>query len=456
MPQEIALAHAGRIEFILPGGLYSPRANAGRGTEPKLVTLARASGLKPEHYASNHSLMPFFRMVARGDQPTRHGDPSETSLTRRLGTATPGKFVRICPQCVDDDLNHWHFSWYRRTHQLPGIDWCPVHRSALVAVDHPNPWNCPPHHWVDQEKIRQLQSSPEGIAESGFLGRVGEIACELLERPVPLPVGRVGAALTERVQQMGLRTCLNGAKPVLSDVVREIAPASWLNLHWVGLAEKRRGEKYLGLDQVVSRTRPATGLAYVTALAAMFDSASEALNYFTSATQKNGSKPNPGPTHSKIRPLGFWEGELWPVYERFEGNISDIARHLQMDRTYLAAKLQRYSLPSLKDCDRDPRWLALLGFQTGTSLSTACKQEGVDVESVEVLLRRTSPRVIELARTITQRRRTKAATGNVRTRAHDAHAVAGQSNQRGIDFNHSRGSGPDQASQAFSEMADSV
>lgn len=454
MPQEIALAHAGRVKFLFPSGLsaFEPRT-AHEVREPKLVTLAKACGMKPEDYACNHSLLPFWRMVTSADHQVPHGQLGQETLIRRLGTNMQGKFARICPHCVNDDLNHWHFTWYRRTHQLPGIDWCPVHLSPLLAVNSLDPWTVPPHHWAEQELIRPAQAASEEIFENGFLGRMVEIACELLERSASLPVGRIGAAFTERLQQMGFRVSQDGAKPVLSDIVREKAPSAWLKQHWTGLKEKRSGEIYSGLDRVVARTVPATGFAYVTALAAMFESASEALNFFTSAAQKDVSKPNPGSSRDKIRKDSFWIGELWPLYERSEGNIADLARHLDMDRTYLAEKLQRYCMPSLKDCQRDPRWLALLRFQAGTSLSAACRQENVDVELVEALLRRVNPRVIELARTIVQRCSPKSATRNAGVIEHVAHENANQCKHWGGKPETIRIFNPDQTGQSSSELA---
>lgn len=456
MPQEIALAHAGRIEFLFPSELSILESKARSANEPKLVTLAKACGMTPEQYASSHSLMPFFRMVARGAQPATHGQLGQETLTRRLGTATSGKVARICPQCVNDDLNHWHFTWYRRMHQLPGIDWCSVHRCQLVTVDNPNPWTVPPHQWIDQKQIRPLQVAPQVIEEDGFLGRLVEISCELLQRPHPLPVGRVGGALTEQLQQMGFRVCLHGAKPLLSDLVREKAPETWLRRHWPGLEKKQKGEVHHGLDRIVNRTAPATGLAYVTALAAMFESASEALNFFSSATPKNARKPNPGSSGSEVRPSSFWEGELWEIYENYEGNIMEIARHLKMERTYLALKLQKYGKPSLKDCHKDPRWLALLRFQAGASLNTACQQENVLIDSVEALLRRTDPRVIGLVRNIVQRNGRGAATSITNSPGNEAIEIPSHFKQSGVSQSRYSSSKPELVNQLTEEVASAL
>jgi hypothetical protein len=84
MPQEIALAHVGRIEFLFPSELSILESKARSANEPKLVTLAKACGMTSEQYARNHSLMPFFRMVAGGAQPAAHGQLGQETLTRRV------------------------------------------------------------------------------------------------------------------------------------------------------------------------------------------------------------------------------------------------------------------------------------------------------------------------------------------------------------------------------------
>lgn len=39
--------------------------------------------------------------------------------------------VRRCPQCLIEDHAQHGYSWFRRIHQLPGVEWCPTHGTAL-------------------------------------------------------------------------------------------------------------------------------------------------------------------------------------------------------------------------------------------------------------------------------------------------------------------------------------
>ena len=39
--------------------------------------------------------------------------------------------IRRCPQCVTEDQAQHGYSWFRRILQLPGVEWCPTHGTAL-------------------------------------------------------------------------------------------------------------------------------------------------------------------------------------------------------------------------------------------------------------------------------------------------------------------------------------
>lgn len=45
--------------------------------------------------------------------------------------------VRSCSACAMEDIATWGFAWFRRVHQLPGVDWCLKHSHALHAEPAP-------------------------------------------------------------------------------------------------------------------------------------------------------------------------------------------------------------------------------------------------------------------------------------------------------------------------------
>ena len=49
----------------------------------------------------------------------------------------PDKLLRACPSCVAEDVNKRSFSYWRRSHQVPGRVACAVHGSALWTTAEP-------------------------------------------------------------------------------------------------------------------------------------------------------------------------------------------------------------------------------------------------------------------------------------------------------------------------------
>lgn len=45
--------------------------------------------------------------------------------------------VRFCPVCASENIDNYGFTWFRRTHQLPGVEWCLRHFQKLQIAPAP-------------------------------------------------------------------------------------------------------------------------------------------------------------------------------------------------------------------------------------------------------------------------------------------------------------------------------
>lgn len=265
MPGEPAIAHAGRIALFL--GVSSTQkfdqwlkrewnqGDKSATSSTRLAQLAGVAGMSLVDYARQHSLMGVLRVGARPSEMALHGAPEATNFTKRLGMLTQKKEAFLCPRCVQEDLEHWKFSWFRRTHQLQGVDWCPSHRTPLVKVKGSNPWERLPQHRMEKGEVEGPNLGASDLESNDFVLRFTEIGCALLERSRPLHLGRLAGLLCDRAREIGLRTSQDGVKPNLSDLVLRSAPEEWLMRHWPDLVDKKPGSFYFGLDNtLISRT----------------------------------------------------------------------------------------------------------------------------------------------------------------------------------------------------------
>lgn len=220
MQDELAIAHAGRMALFL-GSSSSQGFNlwlkreSGRScgvssNVPRLTQLAAIAGMSSIDYARQHSMMGALRVAARPADMASYGAHEGVNFTKRLGMLTQKADAHLCPRCVEEDLDHPKFSWFRRTHQLQGIDWCPTHRTPLIKVRGSDPWALLPQHWMERGEVEVLKLGASDLDPNGFVNRFMEIACALLERPRPfavrLLVGRSGAGAWIAHQSRGCQT----------------------------------------------------------------------------------------------------------------------------------------------------------------------------------------------------------------------------------------------------------
>lgn len=402
MPNELCSAHEGRLAWI--NGCASAKdlgelirvALAGRGVNPsslpKLHQLALVSNQDPAAYARQHSMLSLLRVVAQPGAVVQHGTPGAATYSKVLGMQTQRQGACCCTECINEDISFWRFSWFRRTHQIIGVDWCPVHGCALSLVDDPNPFSRTPHMWLAKGKLKQITACQPILPEDGFLRRYADIAVGLLDRDKPLPVGQVNERLSQQAKALGLRTCRKGHRPLISDRLREMAPASWLAQHVRGWGGKVGCVYFHRLDLLAATIKTtAPGQSYAMIMAALYENAEAAMLAITSGENLLGT-PESGRKYTS-RGVKFWHGDIWSYYLECNGSIREIAKRLDINLSYLRDAMAALGLPNLHDVNDSAIWRAFIRFCEGLGIAEACAAEKVDAADLERLLRRISARV---------------------------------------------------------------
>lgn len=310
MPQEFALAHAGRAAFFLSGqtaksqrmkliSRLAKEHDPAAGSLPLVGQLATIGRMAIEDYARQHSLMPVLRVAEPCEAPDIHGGKENPHLVKLVGSRLHTDRVHLCCQCVNNDLSHWSFSWFRRTHNLAGIEMCAIHGEALHWITAPDPFSRLPQHWVDSGDIEQVKFDPASDEERRFQLRLHSIYEEFLERDRPFELAKIRGVLIERARQLGLRNSAIGSKPTLSDYVQDHAPTAWVRRHFPELGDKEKGRTFNALDRLnTSVSIPGTGFAYAVAFAVLFDAEEDA-------------------ALSLARPVRHTEGRLQSIHSRW-------------------------------------------------------------------------------------------------------------------------------------------
>lgn len=414
MPDEPARAYAGRLALFI--GAESPRSfdqwvnkqcerlpDMDRNS-PRLQRLAVIAGKSGVEFARQHSMMGIFRVAAKTDSLWDYGAPEAFSLTKHLGMLTHKSQAHVCPQCVQEDLQHWRFSWYRRSHQLQGVDYCAVHKTGLHRVLSDAPWTWLPDHWIETERTAAVTNTAETVVTNSFEARFIELSCVLIERSRPYALQNLCEGLDKRAKALGLRISRDGVRINFPDHLLQVAPRSWIERNWPRLLQKNPGKAFDLLNLAVSsRTAPATGLTYATAMAALWDdpiAAYQALQQIDKAVPVSPSAPK-----RIVKPNDFWQGKVWSVYRKHRGSVKDMALEIGTDRKHLGEKLKALGLPSMRHAATAPRWKAFVRFQAGEDLKDACEAELANMADVLELVRISCAPVATVAKDIIDVRR---------------------------------------------------
>ncbi|HML80615.1 MAG TPA: TniQ family protein [Thiomonas arsenitoxydans] len=396
LPDEFALGYHGRVmrlngwlgpkEAARQLALWAGAVGSGKSNPAVVEFLAQVAGLAPTQFVRRHSLLGFKRaFAAEKESPAlAHGAPESRETLRMTGmqTARDGSF--FCRQCVREDLDFHGFSYWRRTHQLPGVFWCDKHGCALCYSDATDGLLRSPAEFnarctaVDEAWVARLQGNP-------LIARFLAICTELADAPAPLDERDVSSLLRKRAANAGWHVGRGTARrPHLTALLRERFDASWLAtvVPDIGASDRARPLS-ISVDRALLGKRLRVSPAvYAAMLAALFGSADEAI-YALHSSRAASPVADPGGTD--------WPRDidsLRRIYVAHRGDATAIGAAMRTSRGNVGRRLKAMGLPSLgspAQCRlRDAAWAFLVD---GESLLTASQNANIPVDELEQLLR---------------------------------------------------------------------
>lgn len=287
MPDEPAVAHQGRLAWI--NGRRTVReiddlllqeigkSNYRVERQPRLHHLALASGMTPSRYAHQHSLLP--ALIFASHEDCVYGGPASHALTRNFGLCTWRDGAYCCAQCIADDMSDKQFSWFRRSHQLKGVEWCQVHGCRLSMVESPEPFVRAPHYWLKQLKLRQIDSCIDKLPSSGFLRKYTDIVTAFLQQERSFRLEVINLQIANRVVALEarMRTPKDDRHRPVSVRIEKAAPLRWLDTNFENFLSPKHN--YSSLVDVIASgiNRGRMAHVYALVLSALYDSSEDAI-----------------------------------------------------------------------------------------------------------------------------------------------------------------------------------
>ena len=225
--------------------------------------LARVLDMKLGEVFFQHTLIPFEAAFSRGIQPFRD---EQWCLSVLLSHRTRMAANRFCETCANQDLLERGFSYWRRSHQIPGVVLCPEHGEILKQIEDRNAVSCLP-----DEAVGRYQTSFESPADGQkfeIVQRYCELAFALLRRNVSSAFFGVQNIIDRRAYGRSI-----------VDIANDLAPHNWLVKHFA----TPTGSSY-GLADLCTPMGSVSSTPYVLALALLYETAEAALAALCNAT----------------------------------------------------------------------------------------------------------------------------------------------------------------------------
>lgn len=234
--------------------------------------LATAYPLDADTLAGSHTLIPLLTVLRPQGSSMRTADPKSAAALHQCETTLPDRGPRLCQACVKEDLGFWGLSYWRRNHQVRGVDCCPKHGVPLHQADNPDALAMFPEEC--RGNARQLVPAVADPWSSHFT----EMVTELMDLKSAIPSNQALYRLLKRCEQFQARHHPNCKRAPLAQAVHRILHGSGLEQVFPTLLQSRR-ELYLTShgSHTTHWTRSGTGYAYALALTALYANQDDAL-----------------------------------------------------------------------------------------------------------------------------------------------------------------------------------
>lgn len=170
-------------------------------------------------------------------------------------------------------MERWGCGYWRRDHQLPGVELCDAHQVELVEL--PRPVMRTPLTFAT---LRSKLPSTRPVTGNLVLRRFETLTKVALTNSGATHPRHMADALARRAADAGIRVRDQRKGRRLSEVVRDHVPAAWLSRHFRGFADALPGSRADTLDGVF-RARSATyrTASYLLAMAILWECPQDAL-----------------------------------------------------------------------------------------------------------------------------------------------------------------------------------
>lgn len=263
-----------------------------------VLILSECCSMTVPDFVCHHTIRPFARAFTHIDQrqPIPHGCEESDHLRHGL-LRLARKELYVCPACAQEDRVFLGRSYWRRSHQIPGVDWCPKHGVGLLYCDRSKA-RYEPLDVIEQAIVCTDSPYPEcGSVARRYIELVGLV----LEQNFPFPMTNLKRLIRERIKNAGLSRSRWERGPLFSYFVLAQSPNDWLMR--LGLSSNRKhAHSVICKIDGVADSAPSPQSACLLALAVLYANPKDALNNLYKTNMWCRTRHEGEPTTQAIKP----------------------------------------------------------------------------------------------------------------------------------------------------------
>lgn len=261
------------LNFVRKSGLCAEQSL------PSLVleAIPDVCGIDRIQYLRLHSLMPFTCFI---DAATSDGEYLGAWLPRQVkfvAGVSPRRAAYVCRRCIEEDNGFWHVTYWRRTHQLPGVHECTKHANEpLCAVLDKNPFSRSPQQWICEGKAKP-QPAADLLRSHRMVRRFVEICEAMLDGGRCWHPDNIRPALRRRAVNLGISVTARCRAARLHDLARDQFPEPFLAEVFPTFRSRQSDNFCITIDSAVMSMRT-TASSLALAMTLLYGSNEEALS----------------------------------------------------------------------------------------------------------------------------------------------------------------------------------
>lgn len=349
--------------------------------------LSCVAGVALDQFVAHHTTLPWRRAITPHKTNVEHG----CALDKGILTISGMRLIRagavLCRDCVQEDQETLGFSYWRRSHQLPGRCLCEKHQTPLQMVRDEWAFLREPAYWVEHAKTDEIHRM--GIGHP-FVAKFYAIAAMLSARSIPLNTRIIRRVLAQKGRDMNLQCNADEVRrPLLSDLIARTFPTEWLEDVFPPAKNNRPGKLFNQLDGVFYFANSASSVeAYFLALAVLFDSVEK----IAQAIELERGKPQ----KSRVREPRPDADTLLQAYLVQKGSHSGVAKQTGASIFVVTQLLNKMGLPNLVvGRSRSSVQEACRAFYVEKcGFVEAAARGGISVKQFEAVLQAASPGLV--------------------------------------------------------------